>query len=391
MKFPRLLLPRRIPLAHLVRFISIVLPGAAIAGEPKVAEQKSLSDKEKKESFVEKLWSLPVLYKNEENPYLQELAITGRYQGQWHYTTANKGHDSYWENRRTRLGLEAKFLRHFTLEGEFNLAWGPDSRGRLFDNVDVVSIKFAPNDDFYVIAGKQKAKITQEYATSNNRILTFERSLLVNQIVPEKVGGLVIGNNFGDFLIEGGVYSGDLTEDWLLPEFGGGYGFSVRAAYHPRKDSEIRLDYFHQDGDGDNDGFESYGNIVSLNTANKWGRWGLHGDVMFASGLGETPDVYGFMLMPYFDITDKLRAVFRYHYASSEASDGLNLQSRYERAAIGDGSSSDGRDYHSFYAGLNYYIYGDKLKLMTGLEYATMGGDAHYDGWTFFSGCRLYF
>lgn len=379
------------PFALLLSFVSIVFSSSAFAGDPVLTGQKPLPDKEESESFADKLWSLPVLYKNDKNPWLQELALIGRYQGQWHHTSANTGDDSGWENRRTRLGVAAKFLRHFEFEGQFNLAWGPHIHGRLFDDVDVLEITYAPNDDFYVIAGKQKIKLTQEYATSNNRILTFERSLLVNQIVPDKVGGLVIGKKHGDFLIEGGVYSGDLSDDWALPRFGGGYGVSVRAGYSPSKDSQIRLDYFYQDGDDENVGFAPYDSIVSLNTTNKWGRWGINGDITFASGDRDTADVYGLMLMPFYDITKKLRAVFRYQYASSDSADGLDLQRRYERVAIDDGSSTHGRDYHSFYAGLNYYIHGDKLKLMTGVEYATMGGDADYDGWTFFSGCRLYF
>jgi phosphate-selective porin OprO/OprP len=387
MKLRRLLLP----FTPLLFPISLLLRAPAVAGDPVAASQKSPPDKEESKSFAEQLWSLPVLYKNKDNPFLQELALVGRYQGQWHSTSSHTGGDAGWENRRARLGLEAKFLGAFEFEGEFNLAWGKDNEGRLFREVDTAAFKYVPNEDFYAIAGKQKVKITQEFATSNNRILTVERSLLVNQVIPDKVGGLVVGNKFGDFLIEGGVYSGDLTEEWLLPRFGAGYGFSVRVIYHPSDKSEIRLDYFHQDGERENIAFETYGNIVSLNSTNKWGRWGLIGDIMLAGGVHGTPDVYGVMVMPHFDITGKLRAVFRYQYASSDAPDGLDLQSRYERVSIGPGRSGSGRDYHALYAGLNYYIYGDRLKLMSGLEYASMGGDANFDAWTLFGGCRLYF
>jgi phosphate-selective porin OprO and OprP len=374
----------------IVYLVSIILTAASSGGEPPTAEKKAVPDKAEK-GFADELWALPVLYKNEANPIVQEFHITGRYQGQWHETSAESGKDGGWEHRRTRLGADVTFLHDFTLEGELNIAWGPDAEGRFFEDVDTVFVKYAPNDRFYAIAGKQKVKITQEFATSNTKILTFERSLLVNQIVPDKVGGLVIGGKFGKAFIEGGIYSGDLTENWHVPEFGGGYGLSVRAGYHPTEDSEVRLDYFHQDGDADNDGFGGYDNILSLNTTNKWGRWGLNGDIMYASGFEGTPDVYGITVIPWFDISKKVRAVLRYQYASSEDPDGLSLQRRYERPAVDDGGSTRGRDYHSLYAGLNYYIYGDKLKLMTGVEYSQMGGDADYDGWTFFSGIRLYF
>ncbi|MFK5923013.1 MAG: hypothetical protein QM496_12610 [Verrucomicrobiota bacterium] len=40
------------------------------------------------------------------------------------------------------------------------------------------------------------------------------------------------------------------------------------------------------------------------------------------------------------------------------------------------------------------YLYGNKLKAMTGLEYAHMDGGSgggNYSGWTWFNGVRLYF
>jgi len=69
----------------------------------------------------------------------------------------------------------------------------------------------------------------------------------------------------------------------------------------------------------------------------------------------------------------------------------LNLQKRYEQEV----TSGSGDQYQAFYAGLNYYIYGYKLKLMAGAEYARMkdsaddGGD--YKGWSYLAGVRFYF
>ena len=49
-----------------------------------------------------------------------------------------------------------------------------------------------------------------------------------------------------------------------------------------------------------------------------------------------------------------------------------------------------GNTYASAYLGLNYYLYGHKLKLMNGIEYSNMGG-GDYDGYTFLSGLRFSF
>lgn len=363
-----------------------------VAGEG-LAKAKEAGTRSNPETpdVVEKLWDLPILYKNKENSVVQELALAGRYHGQWHTTSSNTGEDRGWENRRARLGVEAKLFRNFEFETQFNLNLNEDDDADFVEDVDTLTLEFAADKDFYIIAGKQKVKITDEFATSSNKILTFERSLLVNQIVPERVGGVVVGKSFDSLFVEGGIYSGNLDEDLGLPEFGGGYGFSARCGYSPSRSSAVRLDYFHSGGGEDSAGFSPYKNIVSLNTSNKWDRWGFSGDLLAADGAGDTPGVYGLVLMPYRDLTAKLRAVLRYHYASSESSRGVTLQKRYERAALMDGSGSRGRDYHSVYGGLNYHIHGDKLKLMSGLEYATMKGDADYSGWTVFAGCRLSF
>ena len=342
-------------------------------------------------NVVEKLWDLPILYKNKKNPVVQQLALVGRYHGQWHTTSSNTGEDRGWENRRARLGVKAKLFRYFEFETQFDLNLNEDEEEDFVEDVDTLTLEFAADKDFYIIAGKQKVKITDEFATSSNKILTFERSLLVNQIVPERVGGVVVGKSFDSLFVEGGIYSGNLDEDLGFPELGGSYGFSLRCGYSLSRNSAVRLDYFHSGGGMDSEAFSPYRNIVSLNTNNKWDRWGFSGDLLAAEGAGNTPGVYGLVLMPYRDLTANLRAVLRYHYAGSESSEGVTLQKRYERAALTDGSGRRGRDYHSVYGGLNYHIHGDKLKLMSGLEYATMKGDADYSGWTVSAGCRLSF
>ncbi len=46
-------------------------------------------------------------------------------------------------------------------------------------------------------------------------------------------------------------------------------------------------------------------------------------------------------------------------------------------------------------AGINYLLFGDRLKLMTGAEYSVMHDSAHdggeFDGWTYLVGARVHF
>jgi len=49
----------------------------------------------------------------------------------------------------------------------------------------------------------------------------------------------------------------------------------------------------------------------------------------------------------------------------------------------------------SIESSINYLIYGNRLKLMNGVEYSLMRDSAHdrdaFNGWTFLTGVRLYF
>jgi phosphate-selective porin OprO/OprP len=115
--------------------------------------------------------------------------------------------------------------------------------------------------------------------------------------------------------------------------------------------------------------------------------------------LESRPAVFGFTLLPTYvfarDVVragDALQAVLRYQFAVSAGDNGLQLPSRYEQEVVPDGF---GDRYHAVYLGLNYLIFGDRLKLMTGAAYAVMhdaaqdGGE--FDGWTYLAGVRIYF
>ena len=92
--------------------------------------------------------------------------------------------------------------------------------------------------------------------------------------------------------------------------------------------------------------------------------------------------------MPYYDLTDHLELLFRYTYSHANEEDGLNVQRRYEAAASGKLS---GDEYHAFYLGLNWYLCGDKLKILNGVEYSEIDGFDEADYWSFFSGVRMHF
>ncbi len=140
---------------------------------------------------------------------------------------------------------------------------------------------------------------------------------------------------------------------------------------------------------------EPYRHSISLSTDFEDGPNSFLGQFIYADGFEKRPDVWGFTLMPArFIRGDKLQVVARYQFARSTGEGGLQVQNRYESRVPGLMKEGLGDRYHAGYLGLNYYIYGNRLKVMTGIEYSDMrggkkGGD--FAGWTGFAGLRLFF
>jgi phosphate-selective porin OprO/OprP len=94
------------------------------------------------------------------------------------------------------------------------------------------------------------------------------------------------------------------------------------------------------------------------------------------------------MAMPYFSLTRNLQAVTRYTFLDSRGPNGLRLAT-YENIVV----PGRGDRYNEFYAGGNYYFYGHKLKLQSGVQIADMndsradGGEYHGVSWT--TGLRI--
>ena len=103
------------------------------------------------------------------------------------------------------------------------------------------------------------------------------------------------------------------------------------------------------------------------------------------AGFGGTRgDAIGLNLQPSLFLTDKLELVSRYQLASASMTGGLRSQRRYEAAA----GLPNGEHYQATYLGLNYYLAGHRMKLLTGVEHARMN---NRDSFTVFAGFRMYF
>ena len=369
----------------------------------------------------DRAWSAFTLYKDDSNPILQEFALQGRLQVQSIYGESNDdsfntsdykdsgkdenvwGHDI--EARRARFGFKSKWFQTWKLEGQINV--DTDGQDDLKDNTfykDIYDlfVTYAPSEALNVSAGKTKVKFTREQEISSKEILTIERSLLSNALFPGELTGIwASGKGLADhWLYELGVYGNERQREFSDFEGGAlvlgkiGYDYSSQsgldsavASFHYMHNSEPGVQYADDDWSGS--ASPSFTDSIALTNDITHGRFGLTTDLVYGMGdddLGQS-DVFGISLIPSYFIADGLQLVGRLQVATCEDPNNLRVPQRYERLATGD---QRGNTYASAYVGLNYYLYGHKLKLMNGVEYSHMGG-GDYDGYTFMSGLRFSF
>ena len=341
-------------------------------------------------STFEDLWDIPHLYSNPDSFWLNDLKLVGRAQWQMADVSSDLPDYSTDEIRRMRLGSEAKILGgDYKLKAEFNIDHGSGDD----HYAEEVYIQYGGDAlPFKVTLGLQKPKWSYEWSTSSRKILTFERSQIVNQLAPKKTAGLNISGSIDAYDYSLGVYRGDTIHsskggsifgdadaagEFVLGSIGQEYETSMFES------AAWRLDWLHNT-DADSNAAKPYENSFSLNHSAKQGAWGLHTDLIYAQGDAGNDDKAAIVILPTYDISDQLQLVARYTLADG---DGLKPNKRYEAKS----GAQNGDGYQSIYMGLNYYLNDHKLKLMGGIEYSDMDGGNDFDGYTIFSGVRFYF
>lgn len=353
----------------------------------------------------EELWSHAALFKDESNPILEEFKLRGRYQGQYWDVDADQGGRSNWEDRRSRFGFDAKmFEKKLEARVDFQSNDGFDD---IYDGLVDAYLRWKPVSGLSITAGKTKPLIAPyDWLESTNSQPTFERSQIFNQLGVNRATGLTVEQNIGQWSWRAGVYSNDTPSstggsgsfgDGEFGDFNGGVSYSLGGGYDlsdliGADRADLRLDWIHSDRETGDMVLGKYDDIVSASFITKKDALGLVVESYFAAGGdAEDSDVFGFFIQPAYDLLpNQLQLVGRYSHANSSGPLGVLGQSRYERTVADN--SGRGDVYNSFYGGIQYFIYGDKLKLMAGAEWSHLGGNGEaYDGLTLLSGIRLSF
>jgi phosphate-selective porin OprO and OprP len=350
------------------------------------------SQAEKPQSVYDRIWKFAEWYEDESNPIVQRVLFSGRYQHEFAAIAADQGNFDEWNVRRMRLGPRVTLFRKFTLHAEVEL--NPQERDPLYLRLTDLYGQWTKSGGFVVTVGKQGVPFTIDGATSSKELLAIDRSNLSNNMwfPQEYIPGVSVSGRRIQWVYRAGLYSaGEANRE--LGEFNGapfalgvlGYDFARALRV---KEALLVSNYVYQHPDRRNSFTRQLEHIVSVNLKLEAGRWGARTDVAAATGYLNQSDLWSLMAMPFVNITDKLQVVGRYNYVASDDPNGVRLNTYESRVVPGRGDS-----YNEVYAGANYYFYGHKLKLQSGVQYADMNDRAHdggaYSGFSWTTGVRI--
>jgi phosphate-selective porin OprO/OprP len=368
--------------------VLVVVASAAPAGA-----QSSQPAETQQPSFYDTIWArFTNWYDNKENPVVQRVVFTGRYHHDFAVVRADQGDIDESNARRMRFGPRITLFRNFLVHAEVEV--NPQERNPFYVRLTDAYVQWTRNPALVVTAGKHSVPFTQEGATSSRELLTIDRSNLANNIWfgQEYMPGVSIAGRRGLWTYRGSLYSaGAMNREF--GEFTGGlftmailgYDFSKKLGV---REATLTGNYLYQQPDANNTFTRRYEHITSAHFRFEEGRVGARGDVSTAVGYLGQRDVWSVMLMPYFNANDKLQFVGRYTFVNSDGNNGVALPTYENRVTSGAGD-----EYSAGYLGVNYYFYGHRLKLQSGVEFGRMQDRANdrgaYSGTSWVTGLRV--
>lgn len=343
------------------------------------------------QSAYDRIWNAVNWYQNDDNPIVQSMVLTGRFQAD--YARVGDIGTSYdeWNVRRFRFGAKWGLFRSLTLqvEADFN----PQERDPFYKRLTDFKLEWAPNENVEFAIGKQSVPFTLDGATSSKELLTIDRSnLATNMWFPQEyMPGLSLTGGNSSWNYHVGAYSaGEANREF--GEFNGAIFTLVSVGYDLSeqlgKEADLRADYIYQSEDPQNSFTRSLEHVASLSFRLEDGPWGFSADMTTGVGYMEQSDLWGFQLLPFIDVSERLQLVGRFTHVESDDPNGVRL-GRYENQTI----SGRGDRYREFYTGFNYYMHGHKLKLQSGVAFGDMNDTAldggKYSGTSWVTGVRI--
>ncbi len=353
------------------------------AQEKPAAAAKPVAEQSLKERFE----NLGLIYQDKNAKGLQELWLLGRYHGHYHDTSGVGRSDSGLESRRTRLGFQARMYDHLTVHAQ---AISGSDFEPTYNGFTELWVRWEFNPALQLTVGQQKHRFTHDRNVSSRYMSFMERSMFTNMMGLDYTPAVTLSGRVGKLDYYAGVFSNQAgTDMWeAFTELHSGWsglaavtydlgqlgGADTATFYGSLLHSEART------GATNLTRFDDAASVALILTE---GPAALVTEVTAGFG-GTRGDAIGLNLQPSLFLTDKLELVTRYQLASASQTGGLRSQRRYESVA----GLPNGEHYQATYLGLNYYLAGHRIKLLTGMEHARMN---NRDAFTLFAGFRMFF
>ncbi len=382
------------PLRPFVVFIVVVgLTSPAAAQTAATPAQAKAAETVPPPSVYDELWgAFTEWYRDDANPVVQRVLLSGRFHGDYATVDADQGDQDEWNVRRLRIGPRITLFRTLTFHSEVEL--DPQRRDPFYVRFTDFYVQWTKSSRMVLTVGKQSAPFTLDGATSSRELLTIDRSNLANNIwfPQEYMPGISVSGRRAPWVYRVGVYSaGEANREF--GEFTGsnfalgviGYDFTASLGV---REALLTGNYVYQPADVQNTFTRQLEHIVSINFRLEDEKWGLRTDLSTATGYLGQSDLLGFTAMPFVNVTDKLQAIARYTFLSSDNPNGVRLATYENRIVPGRGD-----EYRELYLGANYFFYGHKLKLQSGIQFADMDDRAErggaYSGVSWITGIRV--
>lgn len=370
------------------------------------------------------VWARAVLFQDDSNPYIQQVALSGFFDFQASFGKAeidgigatpakNVNLDST-RTRRARLGARIRAFGNTNIEAVGEIAGDSD-----YHNIERLSARTEFLPGYGVTYGKFRPEFTAEFRQESEFSPYPDRSMLVNMLAPASTLGIRFDHRCNGWEYAAGWFSGDSHPDLPSLRSDGFLTFSIARTLVERSDKALtrsrwHFDYLHN-LDGSDSGSVPRYNIAGRNAVNgnqtvannpsfrhlistgftlEQERFSFLGDFMI--GKGDTT-AWGLTLAPtWWAVPGVVKIVGRYHYAGSDDAGALVTTMGASADPYFDSTPFFiGDEYHSFYLGANAHLYQDRLVLMTGLENVILndeaGGAFNTEAWIWHTGLKASF
>ena len=288
------------------------------------------------ESIYDKIWAVPKLYRDDNNPYVEEFDLIGRFQEDYFNVDSDKGRSSYWEVRRFRLGADAFFLdRHLELKAELDTnLHSYNTQAFFYNRMTNLYAAVSVCDAFNIRFGKFEPHFGYDREFSDTQQKFFERSFFDDQVIGSNdyIPAVEATGKFGHLGYRAAIYSTDVNKEF--GNFHGGQAYQAEVNYDFSKalnaDKALwSLAYLHADGKNVHTNvFTNYRDAATMYFDFEKQRFSMVTQVAAGHEVDDKGNMFHFQIMPGYKITDKLEMIVRYEYATASEPNGLSTLNR---------------------------------------------------------------